>query len=500
MNPLDRRTVLRAGLAATGLGVLAACTSSTDSAPGRLIGPTAPRVQAVERGRQTTGQTRTHPLTAQVSQVDLGGVQANTWTYDGTLPGREIRVRTGDLVEVPLTNRLPTETTIHWHGLPLRNDMDGVPDLTQAPIAAGDTFTYRFVADTPGTFWFHPHTGVHLDRGLYAPLIVEDPAEPGGYDQDWTVVLDDWIDGTGTTPDEVFATLRQGMGGMGSMPGMGSGGPMLMGATSPLLGDDAGDIAYPYYLINGRLPAAPATFTARPGQRARIRFINAGGDTAFRVALGGHRMSVIHTDGFPVQPVSTDALLIGMGERYDVLVTLNDGVFPLVALAEGKNATARALVRTGAGRAPAPGARPVELDCALVGYPALRPTANVALPAKPVDVEHRLELTGNMMSYKWGINGRQLDLDTRPRVREGQRVRVTLANTTMMWHPMHLHGHTFQINGTGPRKDTVIVLPRKTVTCDFDADNPGQWMVHCHNIYHAEAGMAAILGYESQQS
>ena len=122
---------------------------------------------------------------------------------------------------------------------------------------------------------------------------------------------------------------------------------MLSGASSPLLGGDAGDVRYPYYLINGRVRAAPRTFSARPGQRARIRLINAGADTAFRVALGGHVMTVTHTDGYPVDPVQASALLLGMGERYDVQVTLGDGVFPLVALAEGKDSTALALVRTG---------------------------------------------------------------------------------------------------------------------------------------------------------
>ena len=124
----------------------------------------------------------------------------------------------------------------------------------------------------------------------------------------------------------------------------------MSGARSALLGGDAGDVRYPYYLINGRVRGAPRTFAARPGQRARIRFINACADTTFRVALGGHQMTVTHTDGYPVAPVRADALLVGMGERYDVQVTLGDGVFPLTALAEGKNATALALVRTGGGR------------------------------------------------------------------------------------------------------------------------------------------------------
>jgi len=130
---------------------------------------------------------------------------------------------------------------------------------------------------------------------------------------------------------------------------------------SDLLDGDAGDIAYPYYLINGRIPVAPTTFNAKPGQRIRIRFINTGSDTTFRVALAGHSMTVTHTDGYPVVPTQVDALLIGMAERYDVIVTAADGVFPLVALAEGKNDLARALLSTGSGASPDPGFRPAEL-------------------------------------------------------------------------------------------------------------------------------------------
>lgn len=433
MNTLDRRAFLRAGLATAGLGAVAVACGSPRSPQARLIGSTDPRIGQVETARVTTGQTRAYTLNAVSGQVDLGGPVVTTWTYDGVLPGREIRVRTGDVIEARLVNQLPADATVHWHGLALRNDMDGAPEVTQAAIKPGETFTYRFTAEAPGTYWFHPHVGVHLDRGLYAPLIVDDPAEAAPYDQDWVVVLDDWIDGTGTTPDELFAQLRRGMGGMGSMPGMNGG--MMTGAGSPLLGGDVGDVDYPYYLINGRVAQAPTVFTAKPRQRARIRFINAGGDTAFRVALGGHRMTVTHTDGFPINPVDTDALLIGMGERYDVLVTLGDGKFPLVALAEGKNDTALAVVSTGASTVPSPETRPRELDGTVVRYDALRPAVPVALPAKATDVEHKIKLTGTMMAYDWGFDGHAVDLGSPWRIREGQRVRVSFTNATTMYHP-----------------------------------------------------------------
>lgn len=212
-------------------------------------------------------------------------------------------------------------------------------------------------------------------------------------------------------------------------------------------------------------------------------------------------MTATHTDGHPCQPVRTRALLLGMAERYDVVVTLGDGVFPLAAYAEGKNATAMAVVRTGTGPMPAPGARPAELAGVLRGYRRLRPAASAA--AQP-DAVSRLELTGNMASYSWGFGGRMYPMGekfTGPsyprlvRVQRGKRLRITWVNTTKMWHPMHVHGHTFQVNGTGPLKDTVNVLPGQSVTCDFDTDNPGQWMTHCHNAYHEQTGMMGIIGY-----
>ena len=213
-------------------------------------------------------------------------------------------------------------------------------------------------------------------------------------------------------------------------------------------------------------------------------------------------MTVTHTDGYPVAPARAGALLIGMGERYDVEVTLGDGVFPLTALAEGKNATALALVRTGSGTPPPANIRPAELNWPLAHYGVLHPAPSVRLPARQPDVIHRLRLTGGMARYDWGINGQAFDM-SRPGalqflMTQGQRVRVTFANTTTMYHPMHIHGHTFQLGPAGPRKDTVIVRPGQQVACDFDAANPGQWMTHCHNLYHApQGGMMAMLSYQT---
>ncbi|MFF1447074.1 multicopper oxidase family protein [Streptomyces sp. NPDC058274] len=543
MRNSTRRTVLGASIAVAGTGILAACSGSghtghggsggeegsgSGGVPKGYVDPAGPEVAAAEK-RRGAGPVRAVRLTAAATSLDLGGRTVKSWAYGGELPGKEVRVTAGDTLALTLANHLPQPTSLHWHGLALRNDMDGVPDLTQRAVQPGADFTYRFAVPHPGTYWFHPHSGTQQDRGLYAPLIVEDPREPLSYDKEWVVVLDDWVDGVdGSTPDAVLKELRGGMGGgmdMGDSGGSGAGGGdgghsghdmssmslrgqespppgpsrMLMGSSSDLLGGDAGDVAYPYYLVNGRTATDPSVFRARPGDRIRIRFVNAGGDTAFRVALGGHEMTVTHTDGFPVRHATTDTLLLGMGERYDVLVTAKDGVFPLTALAEGKKASALALLRTGGGSAPSAGVRPKELDGRLLTADKLTADKSVALPGKKPDRTVALQLTGGMEKYDWAFDKKPYRADQRHPVRAGERVRLVFANSTSMWHPVHLHGHTFALANVagGPRKDTALVLPNGTLTVDFDADNPGLWMIHCHNVYHAEAGMMTVLGYRS---
>jgi len=496
MPELSRRNVLFSAFGVAGLATVSACGSTT------AVRPTAQSVGRAETLRRSAAQRVVNAtLRPRATTVDLGGPVVKTWAYGESVPGPLLRARAGDLMRIKVDNGLPATTSVHWHGIALRNDMDGVPGMTQAPIGAGKTFTYEFTVPDPGTYFYHPHSGLQIDRGLYGALLVDEAADPGGYDVEWTVVLDDWVDGTGRTPDQVLKELTAAAsdgssGSGGGMSGMDMGSGMGEAMTSPLLGG-AGDIAYPHYLANGRVPAAPVTLTAKPGQRARLRLVNAGSDTAFRVALGGHRLTVTHSDGFPVAPLTTDALLIGMGERYDVLVTVGDGVFPLVALAEGKQGRALAVVRSAAGSAPPPSARPAELAGKVILSTDLRPADGVRLKAKKVDRTHDLLLSGSMAPYRWTINDKTFpDAEPLP-VEAGQRVRLRFQNMSMMFHPMHLHGHTFALVRGGARKDTVIVRPMQTVEVDFDANNPGQWATHCHNIYHAETGMMTTLSYQS---
>ncbi len=487
---LSRRRFLTVGGGVVTAAALSGCGSLLGSPT--QIGPRSPLVDEAERARRTAGARVVEVnLAASPTTVDLGGVQAQTWAYDGQLPGREIRVARGDVLRANLSNGLPQPTTIHWHGIALRNDMDGVPDVTQRPIEPQAAFTYEFTVPDSGTYWFHPHVGMQLDRALYAPLIVTEPTEAGDYDVEAVIVLDDWLDGVAGDPDQRLEQLRREGMDMGGMGGMGD------PSTDPL-GPDTGDVDFPYYLINGRIPAAPITVQGRPDQRLRLRMINAASDTAFRVALGGHRLGITHSDGFPVEPVDGDALLIGMGERYDAVVTLQDGAFPLVALPEGKEGQALAIVRTGSGDSPPAGSLPAELGGQLVMAGRLRAVEGVRFAPRELDRTHVVTLGMDMGSYRWTINGEVFGQHEPLPIRGGERTRLRFENRTMMFHPMHLHGHTFQVNngsGTGPRKDTSIVLPMQALEVDVEADNPGQWLLHCHNLYHGEAGMMTVLSY-----
>ena len=504
---LTRRRFLAATAGIGGAMLLPGCASTADRAagltplPADRIRPDATAVDQAETARTPANRhTVKVALTTTSGQVDIGGVKMSTWSYDGLLPAREIRGWAGDLISVRLTNRLPDPTSIHWHGVALRNDMDGVPGLTQQAVAPGETFDYTFTVPHPGTYMFHPHVGVQLDRGLYGPLIVDDPDDRGKYDAELVVLLDDWIDGTGRSPDQQLADLQaNGMGGMGGMAGMSGMAGMPEMARSDLLGGDAGDVTYPYFLANGRTSNAARSLHARPGQRVRLRLINMGADTAFRVGVPGAPLTVTHTDGFPVLPVTADTVLLGMGERVDATVVVPATATPLMAIAEGKPGYAHVLLQPGRGAAPDPAAAAKAVN----GRPVttvddLRADPSVALQSKRPDVEHQLVLAGPGERYSWTMNGETYDPARGLPVRSGQRVRLTMTNTSTMFHPMHLHGHTFQVvgkAGAGPRKDTVMVLPNQTVQVEFDADNPGQWLHHCHNVYHGEAGMMTVVSY-----
>lgn len=464
----------RGFLALSAVGVAAACSSKPSTA-----------AKAVDVA-----------LTPGPTQIDLGGVTVSTWAYDGRVPGKEIRLRKGETLRAALTNNLPADTSVHWHGLAIPNPMDGVPILTQPATPQGQKFNYEFVVPDSGTYWFHSHEGTQTDRGLYGPLIIEDAGERTDYDDELVLVLDDWIDGTGTNPDQVLANLKKT-----GMPSMGPMGPDAGVTPTTPLGDDGGDVTYPYYVINGRVTTDPQAVDYRAGQRIRLRIINAGGDTAFRVGVPNTKLTVTHTDGFPVVPRETDSVILGMGERVDATITLNSSV-PVIAAPERKDGYAQLNLRANG----LPSGVKVDEFVAALRASAPADTANlpaapeVQLPQRNPDQTVELRLAGPTGGYNWTINGKLYDPPNNGiAVKAGQRVRIRFVNESMMFHPMHFHGHTAQVvRPTGEpaaRKDTVLVAPMATVEMDFDTNNPGRWINHCHNTYHLEAGMATFLYY-----
>jgi len=498
---LSRGTFLR--FVGSGVGALALSSCGVPFVGDQGSLPKAPHTEKAGRARE-------HALEAAPLEFEVGGRKLQTWGYDGGVPGPEIRVTEGDSLRAKLLNHLPADTTIHWHGLPVPNAMDGVPHITQPPIKSGEDFTYQFVVPTAGTYVYHSHVGLQLDRGLYGPLIVEPKKEELDYDREYVLLLDDWLDGISGTPEDTLDMLqnRGGSMGRGMMGGMGSG--MMGGGRGQRGPGPSGAVDYPLYLINGRAPDDPEMLDIRRGEKARLRLINPSGETVFRFAVGGHKLTVTHSDGQSVEPVEVDVVRIGPGERYDVIVEAsNPGVWQIAAAPEGKNGLARAILRyeeSSQSSPPPTNFRPQELSGRFLSYGELRTTGDETFPADGLfggpDRTLDLTLSGGMGNYVWTIDG-QAYPDADPiEVSKGEWVRFHLTNQTMMAHPMHLHGHFFQLqNGTGkgPFKDTVLVEPHMgEATFDFVTDNPGDWFFHCHIIYHMESGMARVLSYEGR--
>lgn len=505
---MQRREFLRLSAAAAA-GVVAGCSSSSNRVtsasttthlkmPSNAITSGDPEVIAREALREVAGApTVERALLARPAPIEIAEPTkpVQTWAYNDTIPGPLLRAEAGSTLIVPLANDLPDVTTVHWHGLTLRNDMDGQHHLGNHSVRSESSFTYHFIVDTPGTFWYHPHVGLQLDRGLYGPLIVDDPNDPGDYDREHIVMLDDWIDGIGPTPERVFETLG------GDAPTV-RGSRWLGRHYADELGGDSGSIAYPSHLINGRTPAKRMTLPSPTDAVVKLRVINAATETAYRFGVVGLPMLVTDADAFGVQPVVVDQFVIGPGERYDVRVRVTSGTWPLIAVPLGKPGHAEALLRTLDAMmlqraTPAVGTSTAKLTGRTLLYDDLVATPQARLQFARPDTHHAITLTGRNAQYHWGLNGEPFGANGSINVRQNEHTRLTVTNTTALWHPMHLHGHTFRM-GTrqdSPRKDTVIIRPGESATFDVVCDNPGQWMLHCHNGYHMQSGMAIPFSY-----
>lgn len=480
---ISRRAVLRAGSAgAAGLAVGAAARRALAGSVD--VAPYVPRADPARFVLRVTGG----PLAPDGAQA------VPAVTIDGALPGPEIRARRGDVLRIRVENHLTdSPTSIHWHGLLVPAGMDGVPAISNAPIAPQRVYVYEFPLRQSGTYWYHSHWGFQEQVGLFGPLVIEEPGAAGG-GRDPVVMFSDWLH---RSPEQVYAALRGeaagGGKGMAGMTGTGKGTGMGMGEA------DLSDVRYDAFLVNGRDAAHPWTYEAPVGEPVRLRLVNAAGSTSFNVRLDGHPLRITHADGLAVEPLEVDHLLMGMAECYDAVVTLAaPGSYTLHAVAQDGSGQAVGVLHT-PDVAPRPNRAMPAFDGRALAYAALRAAAPTTLPDGPTRA-FELPLQGDMARYVWMLGGQAYPNADPLLIREGDRVQLTMKNETGMWHPMHLHGHFFRVlQGAGdrcPLKHTVNVAPGETVAIEFSADNPGNWFFHCHNVYHLEAGMARQFQYQ----
>ncbi len=597
---IDRRTLLRAGaLGAAGFSLTNLFPAWAQSGSPGIV-PDMPTLSGDEI-RLTIGHS---PFT-------VGGRTGHAVTINGTLPAPLIRLREGQNVRIAVTNALDEDTSIHWHGIILPFQMDGVPGVSFPGIRPRETFTYEFPVRQSGTYWYHSHSGLQEQHGHYGPLIF-DPAgaDPVAYDREHVIVLSDW---SFLHPHQIVGRLRQQAGYFNrnrmTLAGRASGrrdqqvppadramfAQMRMDPTDIL---DVNGTTYTY-LINGHGPAENWTGLFRPGERVRLRFINASAMTIFNVRIPGLPMSVVSADGQNVHPVNVDEFQISVAETYDVIVRpTEDRAYTLVAEAMDRSGMGRATLapRPGmsaavpplrarpvlgmrdmgmdmgamghgsmpgmdhgsmptmahgsmpgmsGGTTPAPGARPGQAAGGMAsmgghnmrdpanapgvrlgpgvdmiapmpqdrtGDPglgldnaghkvltyrdlmALTPSADRRPPTRTVEIH----LTGNMERFMWSFDGVRMSEGAEPiRFERNERVRLKLVNDSMMAHPIHLHGHFFEVvnghAGAHPLKHTVNVLPGGFVRLDLTADAPGDWAFHCHLLYHMHAGMMRVV-------
>lgn len=501
-------------------------------------------------------------------------------TVNGTLPGPLLRLNEGQNLVVDLLNGSSMGTSIHWHGLLVPFQMDGVPGVTMAAVEPGERFRYEFPIRQAGTYWWHAHT-LQEPMGHYGPIII-DPADgdPHQVDRDYVVMLSDW---SPMDPHAIMKKLKVAEAPFNYQKTTAaddyplSGADRRMWAKMRMMPTDISDVSAPLYsyLINGHGPQDNLEFAFHPGERVRLRFINGSAMTFFNIRIPGVPMTVIAADGQDVRPVEVDEFQIGNAETYDVIVEPGAGdAFAIVAEAMDRSGMGIAMLASTKGaRAQVPPLRDPPLltmadmgmgnsamvhgsmdhgamngmsDSMDMGSMSMRDTSLLPPDVKvgpgidmvstnPVDrmgypgtglskVDHRvlnykqlvaakmnpdmrrptrlkeIHLTGNMDRYMWSFDGKKFSAVTDDPIRFAfnERVRVKLVNDTMMAHPIHLHGHFFELvndapHGHQPLKHTVIVQPGGSAQFDLTANEPGDWAFHCHLIYHMHNGMFQVV-------
>ncbi|WP_417320482.1 copper resistance system multicopper oxidase [Erythrobacter aureus] len=519
--------------------------------------------------------------------VAVAGRRGHAFAVNGSIPGPLVRLKEGEPVTLRVANRLAEDTSIHWHGLLVPFQFDGVPGVSFPGIKPGETFVYEMPAlRQAGTYWWHSHSGLQEQAGHYGPLIV-DPAgpDPVETDRDYVLMLSEF---TPLHPHTIMAKLKKGEEYFNRQKTSWtdeyplSGADRRMWAGMRMMPTDIADVTGSTYtyLANGHAPSDGLEYLFKPGERVRLRVINGSAMSFFNVRIPGVRMTVVQADGKNVRPVEVDEFQIGTAETYDIVVEPTGEAHTIVAEAMDRSGMAVATLASRPGaRAPVPPLRdPVLLtmkdmghgsmdhsgmDHAAMGHDMpmgemdhgamnMRDTSTLPadvkvgpgldmVSAEPIDrmgdpglgldkIGHKvltyndlsalepnddsrspsrsmeIHLTGNMERYMWSFDGKKFNAvaDQPIRFAFNERVRVKLVNDTMMAHPIHLHGHFFElVNGADrmhqPQKHTVIVQPGGSATFDLTADEVGDWAFHCHLLYHMHAGMFQVVTVASPE-
>ena len=520
-------------------------------------------------------------LAVEQGAIEVAGRSGHAFAVNGSVPGPLVRLKEGEAVTLRVANHLAQDTSIHWHGLLLPFQFDGVPGVSFPGIKPGETFVYELPAlRQSGTYWWHSHSDLQEQTGHYGPIII-DPAgpDPVQADRDYVLLLSEF---SPLHPHTIMAKLKKGEEYFNRQKTSWtddyrlSGSDRRMWAGMRMMPTDIADVTGSTYtyLINGHAPEDSLEYLFSPGERVRLRIINGSAMSFFNIRIPGVRMSVVQADGKNVRPIEVDEFQIGTAETYDIVVEPTAEAHTIVAEAMDRSGMAVATLTSRAGaRAPVPSLRdPVLLTMTDMGHGGMdhsggghsnmghapstggmdhgsmkmRDTSSVPpdvalgpgvdmVSANPADrmgdpglgldnVGHKvltyrdltalepndylrkpsrhmqIHLTGNMERYMWSFDGRKFNAvaDQPIRFAYNERVRVKLVNDTMMAHPIHLHGHFFElVNGADrmhqPQKHTVIVQPGGSATFDLTADEPGDWAFHCHLLYHMHAGMFQVV-------
>ena len=471
-----------------------------------FLAASAAMVAAAALPRFAFAQSAPLRLTAATRVLEIDGKAATVYGLINGAGGQGLILDPGQKFRVDLTNSLDVETIIHWHGQLPPNAQDGVPNLPMPLLKTGETRSFDF-APNPGTHWMHSHVPVQEMNLLAAPLIVRSAEDAAADRQEVVMFLHDF---SFRPAEEVLAEITGGMaghdmaamGGDDAMAGMDhsgmdmSGGDMS-GMAMGGMAMDLNDFNFDAYLANDRTLSDPEVIAVEKGGRVRLRIVNAAAATTFWIDTGVPAR-LVAVDGHAIVPMPGTRFGMAMAQRLDIEIDLpGDGAFPVLALREGaRERTGLILATTGAQVSKIAGMSDADAPAfdTDMAQEILLQAAN-PLVARPVDRSHMIMLAGAMQPYVWTIDGQTWGTHKPIVATSGERVELMFHNMSMMGHPMHLHGHAFQvvnINGkaiNGAMRDTVYVPPMAMVTVALDAGEAARWMLHCHHMPHLSTGM-----------